>query len=78
MSATIEAADGQGDLSYAGRAGLADDVLTHRVLVGDRHFPAGQDQIRHAGFDRDGHLVLTVPYPDGGVRYELVRRILDT
>lgn len=72
MSATIESTSGGIAVCYAGRVTLADSAVTHNVLVGDTRFPAGTEQVRHASFDSDGHLNLTVHYPDGAVQLVLV------
>jgi hypothetical protein len=73
VSATIQSAAGGGELAvvYAGRVTLAEDVLTHRVLVGSARFPAGAELVRYAALTEDGDLVLTVKYPDGATKYTL-------
>jgi hypothetical protein len=77
VSATIQASEGDGDVSYAGLVSLVDGVLTHRVLVGDKRFPIGEELVRYVEFDEDGQLVLTVRYPDGAVKFALVWRAVD-
>lgn len=77
VSATIESATGDIAVCYAGRVTLADGSVRHRVLVGDKRFPAGAELVRQASFDADGDLNLAVAEPDGAVRMVLVWRRAD-
>ena len=66
VSATIESVAGSGDIavSYAGRASLTEDVVTHHVRVGNAKYRDGTEQVRHVVLGADGELRLSVDYPD--------------
>jgi hypothetical protein len=66
VSAIIESVAGSGDIavSYAGRATLVDDVVTHHVRVGNAKYRDGTEQLRHVVLGSGGELRLSVDYPD--------------
>lgn len=66
VSALIEKEAGSGEVavSYAGRASIAEDVVTHHVQVGNAKYPDGTELVRRAVLGTDGALNLTVDYPN--------------